>query len=111
MAKGGYGLSIMADFALMCFGLVPMMICCGIIYFALFAGIYLMNSAQRKSANGLRKVQGLSRDMVDKTGEYGDKISQQSIKLNSRFAFLQPILGIFDPPKEKDGETTDDTHE
>ena len=105
LGKDEHGVSIIADLFLTCFGLLPMLLCCGIVYVGLFAGVFGMNVAQRKSAQGLRRTQAFSRSMADKTAEYGDKASQQSIKLNTRFAIFDPILRIFAPV---DNESQDD---
>lgn len=107
LGEDGHGLSIIADLFLTCFGLLPMLLCCGAVYFGLFAGVFGMNIAHRKSAQGLRRTQKFSRTVADKVAEYGDKANAQSIKLNARFAMLDPILKLF-APVDDDSQEKDD---
>ncbi|MEQ8677621.1 MAG: hypothetical protein RLP44_13510 [Aggregatilineales bacterium] len=109
LGNDGHGLSIIADLFLTCFGLLPMLLCCGIVYVGLFAGVFGMSLAQRKSAQGLRRTQAFSRTMADKTADYADKASQQSIKMNARFAIFEPILRIFAPVDTESSQDDNDS--
>lgn len=96
------GLSIIADFAVICFGILPIVLCSFVVYVGLVAAIYGMNKAHTATAKGMRTVQRASADVAHKTAEYSDKANKQSIELNARFNMLEPILRIFDRPEESD---------
>ena len=100
--NGAGEFSIVANFVLVCFALLPTVLCLFIVYAMLVATVWFMNVSHNWSAKQLRQVQQVTRTTADKTAEYSDKLNKQSIEVNSRLAFLEPLLRLFDKPEKPD---------
>ncbi len=101
--------SIIANWMMTCCVLLPIMLCGFLVYVVLMASTFGMNMVHRMTAGGMRKVQTTSRTIADKTASAADNINRKSIGFNTRFAFLDSLLKLFDRRQKRESEQKDVT--
>jgi TM2 domain-containing membrane protein YozV len=101
--------SIISNIFLICFVLCPLVICAFPIYLLLALGAFLLNKVDHSAADGLRRVQTISRSAADRATTLGDRLSRSSIRWNARFAFVDRWLRAFEPRQNgREDETIHD---
>ncbi|MBC7869605.1 MAG: hypothetical protein H7Y09_02095 [Chitinophagaceae bacterium] len=101
--------SIIANWMMMCCVLLPIMLCGFLVYVVLMAATFGMNWVHGMTAGGMRKVQTTSRTIADKTASAADNLNRKSIGFNTRFAFLDSLLKLFDRRQKRESEQKDVT--
>jgi len=93
--------STVGDFVLICIALCPMLICGFVLYALLVVTIYGINIVERSSRTQLQKAKRATRTVADKTGTVADNLSERSISIGSRLAWLDRVF-----KRHEDGDST-----
>ena len=96
--------SLVADWMVTVFILCPMAICLLPIYVLMMVAAFGMNKVHDKAASPLKRLEILSRTLMEKTITASESLSRASISLGTRFAFLDHIWGK--SPSEESHEPT-----
>lgn len=94
--------SIIANVLLICFTLLPLLICNFVLYMVLMMVIYGVNVLERSGRNGLRSVQQRTDSMAQRASEATQKIGQRSVGLGSRLAYLGTFFDQKSPGTDGD---------
>lgn len=94
--------SIVSSVMLICIALFPTFLCLLLVYAGLLAALYYTGRANRGTSMLLRRTQVKTREITDRTNEAADRAGQWSIRVNTRFARLRPLLTLFDRPDEQE---------
>ncbi|MFW5691368.1 MAG: hypothetical protein ACOCXZ_02595 [Chloroflexota bacterium] len=100
--------SIISNLFLICLALCPVMLCLFPLYVILMVGVYGINRAERGGRHSLRRARRVSRRAADATASVSDRLSQRSIDIGTRLAYLDRA---FDQDKRDQSPENDTTHE
>ncbi len=92
--------SILADWMAMVLVFCPALICTTVFCILLFAGIVLMNRANRAAVRPLEKVNEIAQSVADRTSKAAETVNNATVNAASRFAFLDRLLNIFELPDD-----------
>lgn len=92
---------IIGDVALICFGLLPLLICGFAFYAVLMAAIFGINTLERGGRGGLRGVRRRTYRLSQQADETGEQISRRSIDIGSRLSSLDRIFERSDEDKHE----------
>lgn len=103
--------AIVSTVVLICIALFPVFLCLLLVYAGILVALYYTGRANRKAAALLRQTHVTSRDVVDRATTAADRASQWSIRINSMFARLNPLLTRFDRPEKQDHNQKGDSND
>ncbi len=90
--------SLIADWLVSVMLLCPLAICLFPVCLLMVLAIVGMNRAHTAASRPLQRVELLSASLRDRTDNVADTVNRQTINASVRFAFLDRLLAIFDPP-------------
>lgn len=97
-------ISIIGNTMLMCFVLLPMILC-GAVVFLLFAGAALgIRSLHNSAEGGMQRVSDLTHTAAERAASAAESVSRRSIDFNARFAHFERLLSLFDNPQQTEGD-------
>lgn len=99
--------SVLADVLFTSLVLCPIVLCLLPLCVALVTAVFWMNRVHRSAARTLGRVEDMSRSLSDKAIQGMDTVSRASIAVNSKFAYLNRLWGVFD--RKGDGNGKSDT--
>lgn len=85
-------LSIIADVVVICTVFLPLIICLAIPYMLIMLAIFGVSRLHYLTERGLDTGLNLTRRAADVTNKTADELSQRSIAISTRFAFLDRII-------------------
>ncbi len=101
-------ISIIGNTMLMCFVLLPMILC-GAIVFLLFAAAGLgIRSLHNSAEGGVQRVGELTSTAAERAASAAESVSRRSIAFNARFAYFERLFAVFDAPQQPKGEKSDE---
>lgn len=89
--------SIISNTFVICFVLLPCLICLVPIYILILAAIYGVFVVHNGTGSILGRVQGLTQTASTFMLRWMERAGKLSIGINSRFAFLSGFFSVFDP--------------
>lgn len=92
---------IIGDVALICFALLPMLVCGFALYAVLLAAIYGINMVERGGRGHLRGVRRRTYRVSQQASETGQQISQRSIEIGTRLSSLDHVFERSDEDKHE----------
>lgn len=102
--------SLLADWMATALVFCPTLICTTVFCILLFAGIFLMNRANRAAVRPLEKVNAITESVAERTAKAADSVNSATVNAASRFAFLDGLLNIFELP-ENNKDTKENNHD
>ncbi len=97
-------ISILADLILICFTLLPVVICLSPLYLILMAGAFGMNSVIDKTEKLLVRGKTASQTARNRTITAADQLNRRSIGIGTRLAFLDRIFEEKTTPDERESD-------
>jgi hypothetical protein len=88
--------SILADLMLALMCLFPAVICLFPLALGLMAAAFGMNVVHGSAGKLLRRGEGLTARLLERTSRLTEGVNQQTINLSARFAFLEKLIGSFE---------------
>ena len=95
---GRFQVSLIADWLVSVLFLCPMVVCLFPLCLLMILAIVGMNKAHQAVAKPLQRVETLSATLRDRTVQTTDAINRQTINASVKFAFIDRLLAVFDPP-------------
>jgi len=96
-------ISIVGDCMMICFVLLPLLICLLPVYIVLAVSVFYTGKLNTYTGNKLHVITTATRRAADTAAQYGDRLSERSIGLRARFAILNEIINTR-PEGENDDE-------
>lgn len=95
---GRLQVSLIADWMLSVLLLCPMVLCLFPFCLLMILAIVGMNRAHQAVSKPLQRVETLSATLRDRTIQTTDAVNRQTINASVKFAFIDRLLAVFDPP-------------
>ena len=90
--------SLIADWLFSVLFLCPLVLCTFPIFILLVVAVVGLNRVYDNATHPLRRLETLSLSLKDQSEGAMDAVSRFVIEASVRFAFIERLLGIFDPP-------------
>jgi hypothetical protein len=90
--------SIISDWLFSVLFLCPLVLCLFPVSIGMVLAVVGMNRAQNAAVNPLHKLINLSESVKNRTVQTTDAINQQTVSASTKFAFIDRLLAVFDPP-------------
>jgi hypothetical protein len=90
--------SLVADWMLTVFFLCPVMLCLFPIVILMVAAIAGMNKLHDKTLSPLKRLEHMAATLNTNVAQLTDSINHKTVDASVKFAFLDRLLSIFDPP-------------
>ncbi|MEO8612642.1 MAG: hypothetical protein ABI690_32410 [Chloroflexota bacterium] len=90
--------STISDWLLSVLFLCPMVVCLFPICLLLILAIVGINRAHQAVSKPLQRVETLSATIRDRTVQTADMVNRQTVNASVKFAFIDRLLAVFDPP-------------
>jgi hypothetical protein len=100
--------SLIADWLLTILFLCPMALCLFPICILMIAAVVGMNRVHDSAAHPLQRLENLSVSVKERSEGAMDAVSRFVIEASVRFAFIERLLGIFDPPAPPTDEVNEE---
>lgn len=91
--------SIIADWLLTILFLCPLALCLFPLCIVMVAAIFGMNKAHDALVSPLRRVGSLTETLKDRVSKTADTVNQKTVDASAKWAFVDRLLSVFDPPK------------
>lgn len=97
--------SIIGDVMFICLVICPMVVCLGVIYGVVLAGMIGLNILNGKTQHALSRIEQATRTMAESSMDISETVCQKSITLGTQFAVLDHLLdGKHAEEESQDGE-------
>jgi hypothetical protein len=94
--------SIIADLLLSFLVLCPLVVCLFPLCILMIALAASVARGHDVAARPLRRVEDWSRLFAEKTAQVADTVNHLTVDWSTRFAFVDRLLSVFDPPASED---------
>lgn len=101
-------ISIIGNIMLMCFVLLPMLLCGAVVFLLIAAAVVGINMLHDSAEGGVQRVGELTTQAAERAASAAESVSQRSIDLNARFAYFERLFSVFDNPQQAEGNPPDD---
>lgn len=91
--------SIIADWLLMILFLCPLALCLFPICIVMVAAVFGLNKAHDALVSPLRRVGSLTETLKERVSKTADVVNQKTVDASAKWAFVDRLLSVFDPPK------------
>lgn len=102
---GRDGIAIVANVMLMVMMIIPSLLCLLVVVIIGVVFIFGARRAQAKVIHPLRRLEGYSLWLAQKTKAVTEKVNRQTINASVRFAWLHRLLGVFETEETESDES------
>jgi hypothetical protein len=90
--------SLISDWLVSVLCLCPTVLCLFPLCILMISAVVGMNRAHQAVSKPLQRVEMLSTTLRDRTAQTTDAINRQTVNASVKFAFIDRLLAVFDPP-------------
>jgi hypothetical protein len=103
---GRLQVSLIGDWLVSVLLLCPLVLCLFPFCIVMIAAVVGMNKAHAAVSKPLQRVEMLSASVRDRTVQTADVVNRQTVNASVKFAFMDRLLAVFDPPESPPDDLT-----